>query len=158
MHKMWNNFSLWRHKKFVILQPFKHKIQLSNFQINFSAAYSSTPGPVTYSSQRFILPPSYLHKRRESGYRLGYCAIVSFLGNCPTWRTNSFQCIYLFIVLYIFQACHAHQRFYNIVSKLTHLNTLKNLKVYITYNSNEWHISIQPFTSRFYHFTEVYLL
>ena len=21
------------------------------------------------------------------------------LGNCPTWRTNSFQCIYLFIVL-----------------------------------------------------------
>ena len=29
------------------------------------------------------------------------------LGNCPTWCTNSFQCIYLFIVLYIFRAWHA---------------------------------------------------
>ena len=27
------------------------------------------------------------------------------LGNCSTWRTNSFQCIYLFIVLYMFRAC-----------------------------------------------------
>jgi len=32
------------------------------------------------------------------------------LGNCPTWRTNSFQCIYLFIVLYMFRACHAHHQ------------------------------------------------
>jgi len=32
------------------------------------------------------------------------------LGNCPTWRTNSFQCIYLFIALYIFRACHAHHQ------------------------------------------------
>ena len=31
------------------------------------------------------------------------------LCNCPTWSTNSFQCIYLFIVLYMFRACHAHQ-------------------------------------------------
>ena len=31
----------------------------------------------------------------------------TILGNCPTWRTNSFQCIYLFIVLYMFRACHA---------------------------------------------------
>ena len=29
------------------------------------------------------------------------------LGNCPTWRTNYFQCIYLFIVLYMFRTCHA---------------------------------------------------
>ena len=32
------------------------------------------------------------------------------LGNCPTWCTNSFQCIYLFIVLYMFRACHAHHQ------------------------------------------------
>ena len=32
------------------------------------------------------------------------------LGNCPTWRTNSFECIYLFIVLYMFRACHAHHQ------------------------------------------------
>ena len=30
------------------------------------------------------------------------------LGNWPTWRTNSFQCIYLFIVLYMFRADRAH--------------------------------------------------
>ena len=38
------------------------------------------------------------------------------LGNCPTWRTNSFQCIYLFIVLYMFRACHAHHQEKQIVS------------------------------------------
>ena len=38
------------------------------------------------------------------------------LGNCPTWRTNSFQCIYLFIFLYMFQACHAHHQEKQIVS------------------------------------------
>ena len=38
------------------------------------------------------------------------------LGNCPTWHTNSFQCIYLFIVLCIFRACHAHHQEKQIVS------------------------------------------
>ena len=38
------------------------------------------------------------------------------LGNCPTWRTNSFQCIYLFIILYMFRACHAHHQEKQIVS------------------------------------------
>ena len=38
------------------------------------------------------------------------------LGNCPTWRTNSFQCIYLFIVLYMFRACHAHHQEKQIIS------------------------------------------
>ena len=38
------------------------------------------------------------------------------LGNCPTWRTNSFQCNYLFIVLYMFRACHAHYQEKQIVS------------------------------------------
>ena len=38
------------------------------------------------------------------------------LGNCPTWRTNSFQCIYLFIALYMFPACHAHHQEKRIVS------------------------------------------
>ena len=38
------------------------------------------------------------------------------LGNCPTWRTNTFQCIYLFIVLYMFRACHAHHQEKQIVS------------------------------------------
>ena len=37
-------------------------------------------------------------------------------GNCPTWRTNSFQCIYLFIVLYMFRACHAHHQEKKILS------------------------------------------
>ena len=32
------------------------------------------------------------------------------LGNCPTWRTNSFKYIYLFIVLYMFRACNAHHQ------------------------------------------------
>ena len=33
------------------------------------------------------------------------------LGNCPTWRgTNSFQYIYLFIVIYMFRACHTHHQ------------------------------------------------
>ena len=32
------------------------------------------------------------------------------LGNCPTWRTNYFQCIYLFIVPYMFRTCHAHHQ------------------------------------------------
>ena len=42
------------------------------------------------------------------------------LGNCPTWRTNFFQYIYLFIVLYMFRACHAHHQEKQIVSiKLT---------------------------------------
>ena len=39
-----------------------------------------------------------------------------FFGNCPTWCTNSFQCIYLFIVLYMFWACHAHHQEKQIVS------------------------------------------
>ena len=38
------------------------------------------------------------------------------LGNCPTWQTNPFQCIYLFIVLYMFRACHAHHQEKQIVS------------------------------------------
>ena len=38
------------------------------------------------------------------------------LGNCPTWRTNSFRCIYLFIVPYMFRACHAHHQEKQIVS------------------------------------------
>ena len=38
------------------------------------------------------------------------------LGNCPTWCTNSFQCIYLFIVLSMFRACHAHHQEKQIVS------------------------------------------
>ena len=38
------------------------------------------------------------------------------LGNCPTWCTNSFQYIYLFIVLYMFRACHAHHQEKQIVS------------------------------------------
>ena len=38
------------------------------------------------------------------------------LGNCPTWRTNSFQCIYIFIVLYMFRACRAHHQEKQIVS------------------------------------------
>ena len=38
------------------------------------------------------------------------------LGNCRTWRTNSFQCIYLFIVLYMFRVCHAHHQEKQIVS------------------------------------------
>ena len=38
------------------------------------------------------------------------------LGNCPIWRTNSFQFIYLFIVLYMFRACHAHHQEKQIVS------------------------------------------
>ena len=42
--------------------------------------------------------------------------VSSVLGNCPTWRTNSFQCIYLFIVLYVFWACHAHHQEKQIVS------------------------------------------
>ena len=34
-----------------------------------------------------------------------------FLGNCPTWCTIPFNVfIYLFIVLYIFRACHAHHQ------------------------------------------------
>ena len=38
------------------------------------------------------------------------------LGSCPTWRTNFFQCIYLFIVLYMFRACHAHHQEERILS------------------------------------------
>ena len=38
------------------------------------------------------------------------------LGNCPTWRKNSFQCIYLFIVLYMFRACLVHHQEKQIVS------------------------------------------
>ena len=41
---------------------------------------------------------------------------LTFLGNCPTWLTNFFQCIYLFIVLYMFRACHAHHQEKQIVS------------------------------------------
>jgi len=32
------------------------------------------------------------------------------LGKWPTWRTNSFQCIYLFITLYMFRARRAHHQ------------------------------------------------
>ena len=38
------------------------------------------------------------------------------LGNCPTWCTNSFQCIYLFIVLYMFRASYAHHQEKQIIS------------------------------------------
>ena len=41
---------------------------------------------------------------------------LTFFGNCPTWCTNSFQCIYLFIVLYMFRARHAHHQEKQIVS------------------------------------------
>ena len=41
---------------------------------------------------------------------------IEILGNCPTWRTNYFQCIYLFIDLYMFRACHAHHQEKQIVS------------------------------------------
>ena len=44
------------------------------------------------------------------------CSLVLILGNCPTWRKNYFQCIYLFIVLYMFRACHAHHQEKQIVS------------------------------------------
>ena len=36
-----------------------------------------------------------------------YCII---LGNCPNWCKNYFQYIYLFMVLYVFRACHAHHQ------------------------------------------------
>jgi len=39
--------------------------------------------------------------------RMGALNEGVILGNCPTWRTNYFQCIYLFIVLYMFRAYHA---------------------------------------------------
>ena len=38
------------------------------------------------------------------------------LGNCPNWRTIFFPFIYLFIVLYMFPACHAHHQEKQIVS------------------------------------------
>ena len=41
---------------------------------------------------------------------------ILILSNCPTWRTNSFQYIYLFIVLCMFRACHAHHQEKQIVS------------------------------------------
>ena len=43
------------------------------------------------------------------------------LGNCPTWRKNSFQYIYLFIVLYMFRACHAHHQEKKIVRQVGQL-------------------------------------
>ena len=60
---------------------------------------------------------------RESNIRVRTAATICllknyifFLGNCPTWCKNSFQCIYLFIVLYMFRACHAHHQEKQIVS------------------------------------------
>ena len=38
------------------------------------------------------------------------CATEDILGKCPTWRTNSFQRTYLFIILYMFQARRAHHQ------------------------------------------------
>ena len=48
--------------------------------------------------------------------RCGLILDILVLGNCPTWRTNSFQCIYLFIVLYMFRACHAHHQEKNCIN------------------------------------------
>jgi len=42
--------------------------------------------------------------------------VTEILGNCPTWCTNSFQYIYLFIVPYMFRACHSHHQEKKIVS------------------------------------------
>ena len=41
---------------------------------------------------------------------------ATILGNCPTRCTNYFQCIYLFIVLYMFRASHTHHQEKQIVS------------------------------------------
>ena len=58
-----------------------------------------------------------------SSYRFCWLQLKRFsqiyfllLGNCPTWCTNSFQCIYLFIVLYMFRACHVHHQEKQILS------------------------------------------
>jgi hypothetical protein len=37
-------------------------------------------------------------------------SVTVLLGKWPTWRTNSFQCIYLFTTLCIFQARRAHHQ------------------------------------------------
>jgi hypothetical protein len=40
-----------------------------------------------------------------------YCNIwLKILGKWPTWRTNSFQCIYLFTTLYMFRAHRSHHQ------------------------------------------------
>ena len=76
--------------------------------IAFNAAQSLIRPPVFTTAWYLIL----------SGTRYQVCSVHIFtsylflmiLGNFPTWRTNSFQCIYLFIVLYMSRACHAHHQ------------------------------------------------
>ena len=68
------------------------------------------PGPRS-SPQQAVIPTAL-----SQGYSCRNNWIRMILGNCSTWKTNSFQCIYLFIVLYMFRACHAHHQEKQIVS------------------------------------------
>ena len=56
------------------------------------------------------------------------------LGNYPTWSTNSFQCIYLFIVLYMFRAWHAHHQEKQVVS----------IQLLVIVTPCLWHTTLPP--------------
>ena len=58
----------------------------------------------TINSDVFRLSSSKVCFRPDVGTSHNRVLSVTILGNCPTRRTNSFQCIYLFIVLYMFRA------------------------------------------------------
>ena len=79
-----------------------HPVQSIDSQ-KFSAPHKTTQAVRTTSNYAII---SSSVKKPDYCYEKLWILI---LGNCPAWCTNSFQCIYLFILLYMFRACHAHQ-------------------------------------------------
>ena len=69
--------------------------------------------------QLYLCDTLYSHPYRVKSSKFNVLLTVHhamILGNFPNWCTKSFQCIYLFIVLYMFRACHAHHQEKQIVS------------------------------------------
>lgn len=83
----------------------KHKFQLK-LPVSFLSCiiqHSSTPDPVTYTSQHLILPRAYCHKERKSGYRQGNFATVYFVSHVIIR--------YRFILCKYFAICKIHKVF-----------------------------------------------
>ena len=110
-HLLWKN-------KWIYLEVF-----ITNFQ------YNHTPLPPAPHNAEILYTIHWKHAGSPAmkpfsvaqSQHFGFNVLLTvhhamILGNCPAWRTNSFQSIYLFIVLYMFRACHAHNQEKQIVS------------------------------------------
>ena len=97
--------------KVVVIQRVKQNFTAFRFTVfwsfiawNITGWQPNPPGENPIAVNKYIISEPFCKDRNL------------ILRKCPTWRTNSFRCIYLFIVLYMFRACHAHHQEKQILS------------------------------------------